>query len=202
MSDLVGYTQDFGAFLASANPNLPKSAVAELVKHHVLTLKDVIDAQATKDPLKAYTALRAAAGHMESARRPEQATSQPARHPGGQHRGGTRDPIQRRGAPGPVSKDERAIDPGQDPVHDDGADQDVVHPTYERHQVGNDVQRAQQVDDRRCNHDLQARRENRVAYETRRGARNRRQRAEKRLHHGWGIRSLPTARPNCRPRAR
>ena len=61
MSDLVGYTLDFGAFLASANPNLPKSAVAELVKHHVLTLKDVIDAPATKDPVKAYTALRAAA---------------------------------------------------------------------------------------------------------------------------------------------
>src|SRR5512134_1455 len=43
VSDLVGYTQDFGAFLASANPNLPKAAVAELVKTHVLTLKDVVD---------------------------------------------------------------------------------------------------------------------------------------------------------------
>ena len=43
------YTQDFGAFLASANPNLPKNMVAELVKDHVLTLKDVIDAQAPGD---------------------------------------------------------------------------------------------------------------------------------------------------------
>ena len=36
--------QDFGAFLQSANPNLPKPVVADLVKHHVLTLKAVIDA--------------------------------------------------------------------------------------------------------------------------------------------------------------
>jgi len=50
VSDLVSYTQDFGAFLSAANPNLPKSVVADLVKHHVVTLKDVIDAQASKDP--------------------------------------------------------------------------------------------------------------------------------------------------------
>jgi hypothetical protein len=65
VSDLVNYTQDFGAFLSSANPNLPKSVVADLVKHHVVTLKDVIDAQASKDPARAYTALRSAAGHMQ-----------------------------------------------------------------------------------------------------------------------------------------
>ena len=64
VGDLVAYTQDFGAFLSSANPNLPKSVVADLVKHHVVTLKTVIDAQASKDPARAYTALRAAAGHM------------------------------------------------------------------------------------------------------------------------------------------
>jgi hypothetical protein len=64
VSDLVGYTEDFGAFLASANPNLPKTVVADLVKHHVVTLKEVIDAQASKDPAKAYMALRTAAGHM------------------------------------------------------------------------------------------------------------------------------------------
>ena len=65
VGDLVSYTQDFGAFLSSANPNLPKSVVADLVKHHVVTLKDVIDAQASKDPGRAYTALRQAAGHMQ-----------------------------------------------------------------------------------------------------------------------------------------
>ena len=65
VNDLVGYSQDFGAFLQSANPNLPKSVVADLVKHHVVTLKTVIDAQAAKDPAAAYTALRTAAGHMQ-----------------------------------------------------------------------------------------------------------------------------------------
>ena len=64
VNDLVGYAQDFGAFLSSANPNLPKAVVAELVKHHVVTLKSVIDAQAAKDPAKAYMAIRTAAGHM------------------------------------------------------------------------------------------------------------------------------------------
>ena len=65
VADLVQYTQDFGAFLASANPNLPKDAVAELVKGHVLTLKDVIDAQAAKDPGRAFMAERTGAGHMQ-----------------------------------------------------------------------------------------------------------------------------------------
>ena len=54
VADLVGYTQDFGAFLSGANENLPKDAVAGLVKGHVLTLKDVIDAQAAGDQPKVY----------------------------------------------------------------------------------------------------------------------------------------------------
>jgi hypothetical protein len=65
VSDLIGYTQDFGAFLQSANPNLPKAVVADLVKHHVVTLKDVIDAQAAKDQRRAFMAQRAGAGHMQ-----------------------------------------------------------------------------------------------------------------------------------------
>jgi hypothetical protein len=65
VGDLVQYTQDFGAFLASANPNLPKDAVAGLVKDHVLTLKAVIDAQASGDAKKTYSALREAAMHMQ-----------------------------------------------------------------------------------------------------------------------------------------
>ena len=64
VKDLVQYTQDFGAFLSSANPNLPKDAVAGLVKTHVLTLKAVIDAQASGDAAATYTALREAAAHM------------------------------------------------------------------------------------------------------------------------------------------
>jgi hypothetical protein len=66
VSDLVAYTQDFGAFLQSANPNLPKAVVADLVKHHVVTLKEVVDAQASKDPARAFTALRTAAAHMQT----------------------------------------------------------------------------------------------------------------------------------------
>lgn len=64
VNELVDYAQDFAAFLSSANPNLPKDAVAELVKGHILTLKDVIDAQAAKDYAKTYMAIRSAAGHM------------------------------------------------------------------------------------------------------------------------------------------
>jgi hypothetical protein len=64
VNDLVQYTQDFGAFLSSANPYLPKDVVAGLVKDHVLTLKDVIDTQATWDMNQSYMAIRTAAGHM------------------------------------------------------------------------------------------------------------------------------------------
>ena len=65
VNELIQYTQDFGAFLTAASPKLPKGAVADLVKHHVVTLKDVIDAQAAKDPARAYTATRTAAAHMQ-----------------------------------------------------------------------------------------------------------------------------------------
>jgi len=65
VSDLIGYTKDFGAFLHSANPSLPADAVAELVKQHVLTLKVVIDEQAAGHPMAASQALRAAAAHMQ-----------------------------------------------------------------------------------------------------------------------------------------
>jgi hypothetical protein len=65
VNDLVQYTQDFGAFLSSANPNLPKSVVADLVKGHVLTLKSVIDAQQMGDQQKTYWALREGAMHMQ-----------------------------------------------------------------------------------------------------------------------------------------
>jgi len=64
VQDLLGYTGDFGAFLNSANPNLPKDVVAELVKMHILTLKDVIDAQAAGDQTKVYVSVREAFSHM------------------------------------------------------------------------------------------------------------------------------------------
>jgi len=53
-----------GAFLAAANPNLPRAVVADLVKHHVVTLKEVIDVQAAGDQTKAWKSVRTAAGHM------------------------------------------------------------------------------------------------------------------------------------------
>ena len=64
VNDLVGYTQDFGAFLSSANENLPKDVVAGLVKDHVLTLKDVIDAQAAGDAKAQFLTIRMAGHHM------------------------------------------------------------------------------------------------------------------------------------------
>ena len=64
VNDLVGYTADFGAFLSSANENLPKDVVAGLVKDHVLTLKDVIDAQAAGDAKAQFMAIRSAGHHM------------------------------------------------------------------------------------------------------------------------------------------
>ena len=41
---LQGYREDFGAFLESANPNLPKEAVIEELQPHVMTVFDAIDA--------------------------------------------------------------------------------------------------------------------------------------------------------------
>ena len=65
VTDLVGYTQDFAAFLSGANENLPKEAVAELVKSHVLSFKDIVDAQGTGDQAAVYYNLRVAMGHMK-----------------------------------------------------------------------------------------------------------------------------------------
>ncbi len=70
VNDLVQYSEDFGAFLASANPNLPKATVAGLVKSHILGLKSAIDAQAAKDPVAAYAALREAYAHMDMIAKP------------------------------------------------------------------------------------------------------------------------------------
>ena len=64
VKDLMGYAEDFGAFLASANPNLPKDVVAGLVRDHAVGLKAVVDAQAAGDWPTAYAKLREAAAHM------------------------------------------------------------------------------------------------------------------------------------------
>ncbi len=64
VADLLGYADTFGAFINSASPSLPKDAVAGLVKTHILTFKEIIDAQAANDPVRAATGLRLAYGHM------------------------------------------------------------------------------------------------------------------------------------------
>jgi hypothetical protein len=64
VADLTAYADEFAAFLNSANPSLPTASVADLVKTHILTLKGVVDAQASGDPQAAYTALGQAVGHM------------------------------------------------------------------------------------------------------------------------------------------
>ncbi|MCX7621088.1 MAG: hypothetical protein N2037_09635 [Acidimicrobiales bacterium] len=62
--DLDGYAGDLAAFLGNANPNLPKDAVAELVRGHIKTLLAVIDAQAAKDYSKHYRSYAEAMNHM------------------------------------------------------------------------------------------------------------------------------------------
>jgi len=62
-ADLDGYRADFGAFLASANPNLTKQAVSDELKPHVESLFTAIEAQGAKDPA-AFDKLREAASHM------------------------------------------------------------------------------------------------------------------------------------------
>ena len=64
VADLTGYADDFAAFLASANPNLPKATVSALVRSHVVSLKAVVDDQHKGDWAKAYAHLREAAAHM------------------------------------------------------------------------------------------------------------------------------------------
>lgn len=64
-NDLIAYASEFGKFLETAtNKGLPAQAVTDLVKTHLTTLKDVIDAQAAKDYPKTASTFRAAFGHM------------------------------------------------------------------------------------------------------------------------------------------
>src|SRR3954453_9554615 len=62
-ADLDGYREQFGAFLAKANPNLTKEAVANDLKGHVATLEAAIDAVVAKKA-NAFDLLQAAAAHM------------------------------------------------------------------------------------------------------------------------------------------
>lgn len=64
VADLTAYASEFAAFLNSANPDLPKATVTDLVTQHILSLKSVVDAQASGDQSAAYVALGNAVSHM------------------------------------------------------------------------------------------------------------------------------------------
>jgi hypothetical protein len=64
VADLLAYAKTFGTTMHQVNENLPAKAVEEGVKHHVTTLKAVIDAQKAGDQPKVYSSLREAYGHM------------------------------------------------------------------------------------------------------------------------------------------
>ena len=61
--DLDGYRREFGAFLASANPNLTADAVAMELDPHVKSLTDAIDSVVAGKG-DAFAKLREAASHM------------------------------------------------------------------------------------------------------------------------------------------
>jgi len=64
VENLVNYATAFAAFLNQANPNLPVPVVTDLVKHHVVSLKAVVDAQAKRDWTGAFARQREAVAHM------------------------------------------------------------------------------------------------------------------------------------------
>ncbi len=64
VADLLAYAKTFGTTMNQVNSNLPAAAVEEGVKHHVTTLKTVVDAQKAGDQPTVYSSLREAYGHM------------------------------------------------------------------------------------------------------------------------------------------
>ncbi len=56
VSDLNGYVEAISTFLSSANPNLPKDAVASLVSEHVGLLKSAVDKHGAGDFSGSYQA--------------------------------------------------------------------------------------------------------------------------------------------------
>jgi hypothetical protein len=65
VTNLVSYCDDFGAFLASyTGGRMTKDQVSALIKTHVASLKEIVDAQAAKDYASAYTKERDAEKHM------------------------------------------------------------------------------------------------------------------------------------------
>jgi hypothetical protein len=61
---LRSYGPQFGAFIASANNQLPADAVANLIHHHVEALISQVNAFAAEDYPRAFSTVREAYGHM------------------------------------------------------------------------------------------------------------------------------------------
>jgi hypothetical protein len=61
---LRGYGPEFGAFIASANNQLPADAVADLIHHHVEALIGQVNAFAALDYPRAFSTVHEAYGHM------------------------------------------------------------------------------------------------------------------------------------------
>lgn len=66
VADLHAYAKELGAFLHSANPNLPAGAVETLVRAHVAALTRAIDAQGAGKLMDAYKAIRMAGAHSHT----------------------------------------------------------------------------------------------------------------------------------------
>ena len=64
VADLTAYAKTVGTTLNQVNSDLPAAAVEEMVKMHITSLKDVVDAQKAGDQAKVYSSLREAYGHM------------------------------------------------------------------------------------------------------------------------------------------
>ena len=60
VQNLNGYVDAVSTFLSSANPNLPKEAVAQLVSEHVGLLKDAVDKHGAGDYAGSYESQQAA----------------------------------------------------------------------------------------------------------------------------------------------
>ena len=65
VSDLGGYTQDFGAFLAEATPTCRRPSWRTSLRTTCLMLKAVIDAQSARDQDHAFDRAATGAGDMQ-----------------------------------------------------------------------------------------------------------------------------------------
>src|SRR5436305_220736 len=103
-------------------------------------------------------------------------------NPGREDTGGARDALERLRAAGPVLEHEAAVDEVQHPVDQDRRDEDVVEIAEHGHEVGNQVDRRDEIEDGGAQRDLGGFRQHRVEGEAADRAHDVRERAQKRPH--------------------